>query len=64
LQRVDELNGHANERSLAFDAGAGANEQAKRAESYGEEIDMVASWAQAVAQSQGFDLSLGSNLAG
>lgn len=58
------FNTHSKDAAMEFDAGARAIEQAKLAESYGEEIDMVANWAAAVAQSQGFDLRLRSNLLG
>ncbi|QTD56970.1 hypothetical protein [Parasphingorhabdus cellanae] len=45
-----------------FDAKARGKEQQKIAEVHGTEIDMVATWAKAVADSQGIKLDIGSTL--
>ncbi len=47
-----------------FDATARKEEQANMAKLHGAEIEMVATWAKAVADSQGIRLDIGSNLIG
>ncbi len=49
-------------RGETFDAKAREREQKKVAEVHGAEIDMVASWTKAVADSQGIKLDIGSTL--
>lgn len=49
---------HSKQSSTSFDARERAAEQANMAEVHGEEIEMVAHWAEAVAQSQGLRLEL------
>ncbi|WP_432200995.1 hypothetical protein ACRAQ7_01755 [Erythrobacter sp. W53] len=62
-QFIQMMNGpafttHSKDSSVEFDSGKRDQEQADMAEIHGEEIDMVAQWTQAVAQSQGLSLSL------
>ncbi|MEH6827201.1 hypothetical protein [Parasphingorhabdus sp.] len=49
-------------RGEIFDATARQEEQNRMAELHGAEIDMVAQWAKAVAESQHIDLEMGSRL--
>lgn len=49
---------HSKQSSASFDASERAAEQAKMAEVHGEEIEMVARWTEAVAQSQGLRMEL------
>lgn len=49
-------------RGEIFDAKARDQEQQKVAEVHGAEIDMVATWTKAVADSQGIELNIGSRL--
>lgn len=63
-QRLEQvLNGpafttHSKDSSSPFTASDREQEQARIAQLYGEEIEMVATWTRAVAQSQGFALEL------
>jgi len=53
---------HSKQAAERFDAGDRAKEQADMAEIHAEEIGMVAAWTQAVAQSQGIELTLPASL--
>lgn len=67
-EQFDEVMGgpafttHSKDASTRFDAKDRAVEQAEEAAVHGEEIGMVAQWAEAVAQSQGLHLELKSGL--
>jgi hypothetical protein len=49
-------------RGEVFDATARSEEQQKMTEVHGAEINMVATWTKAVAESQGIEFSIGSRL--